>query len=357
MDWNQSPPQALGMIVLLPLLLASCSSDSVSTDNDTCTPVLPYAGEPSDPYTIVIEEFSLVTPSGNRLYGMVAHPDPAVHPGLCFPAVVLVPGGINPGRLYAMGANVRMMAEAGMVVATFNAEGRADDSGEDILSEGTEDYNGHRNQDGLAAIIEYVADLDYVDPENVGVKTQSFGITMGTGCLARHPDLPVKYLVDGEGPPNSFVTCQEPWALDSDSTNDKHETVYGIIGHYSTARDTSAANRDFWETREAVRTVGQFRGRYLRLQATWDHSQPPSVPAEVDTFHLPPIWWRARHTAMMVNAAVDGGVPWVRVNLEQHGNPVNATYDVDREPAYLPGLLADEPWEVRAIIEMARMAR
>jgi hypothetical protein len=337
------------------LLLATVSCDSPGPDAGACTPVLPFEGVPSDPYDIVVEDFSLVVPSGNRVYGMIAHPDPDLYPGLCFPAVVLVPGGINPGRLYAMGANVRLLAEAGMVVVTFNAEGRADDSGQDILSEGTEDYNGHRNQDGLAAIVEYTADLDHVDPDNVGIKTQSYGITMGAGCLARHPDLPIKYLVDGEGPPNSFVTCQEPWALDADPTNDKHEIVFGILGHYSTERDPSAANLAFWETREAVRTIGQFRGRYLRLQAEWDHSQPPSTPAEIDTFHVPPLWWRARHTAMMVNAALDGGVPWVRVNLEQQGNPVNVRYDEANEPAYLPGLLADQPWEVRAIIEMARL--
>ena len=46
---------------------------------------------------------------------------------------------------------------------------------------------------------------------------------------------------------------------------------------------------------------------------------------------------------------IDGGVPWVRVNLERHGNPVNARYDVSHEPAYLPGLLADQPWDVHAI--------
>jgi hypothetical protein len=45
----------------------------------------------------------------------------------------------------------------------------------------------------------------------------------------------------------------------------------------------------------------------------------------------------------------------VRVNLPEQGNPVNATYDLDHPPVYLPGELADNPWAVRAIIEMARM--
>jgi len=55
----------------------------------------------------------------------------------------------------------------------------------------------------------------------------------------------------------------------------------------------------------------------------------------------------------MVNAAVTGGVPWVRVNLPPQRNAVNAAYDVDAPPAYLPGRLADRPWAVHAILEMA----
>ncbi|MBD3235686.1 MAG: hypothetical protein GF330_03170 [Candidatus Eisenbacteria bacterium] len=316
--------------------------------------MLPETGEDAPRYETILEEFELVAPSGNTLYGMIRRPDPESHPGLCFAAVVLVPGGINPGRLLALGYEARLLAEAGMVVATFNAEGRGEEIPEDRISEGSEDCNGTRQQDGLAAIVRFVQSLDGVDADNIGIKTQSFGITMGAGCLARYPELGVRYLVDGEGPPNSFVTCQEPWAMDADSSNDKHETVHGILGHYSTTRDSSAANREFWSTREAERFIGDISARYLRLQAEWDHSQPPTHAAEADTFHLPPDWWQCKHAAVMVNAAVAGGVPWVRVNLAEHGNAVGATYGVDRHPVYLPGFLADDVWDVRAIIEMAR---
>lgn len=71
----------------------------------------------------------------------------------------------------------------------------------------------------------------------------------------------------------------------------------------------------FWSEREADRFIGSFRGRYLRLQATWDHSQPPGNELEVPTFHVPPLWWQGKHTADMPNAAVSGGVPWMCVNL------------------------------------------
>jgi hypothetical protein len=43
------------------------------------------------------------------------------------------------------------------------------------------------------------------------------------------------------------------------------------------------------------------------------------------------------------------------VNLPEQGNPVNATYDMQHRPFYLPGELADAQWGVRAVLEMARM--
>jgi len=48
-------------------------------------------------------------------------------------------------------------------------------------------------------------------------------------------------------------------------------------------------------------------------------------------------------------------VPWVRVNLPEQANAVNATFDMSRPPVYLPGMLEEKPWKVRAVLEMARM--
>jgi hypothetical protein len=303
----------------------------------------------------MIEPFEVKAPSGNKIYGMIRRPDPAHHAGFCFPAVIMVSGGINPGRLLAKGKDAQGLSEAGMVVLTFNAEGRRDDVPEDIASQGSEDYNGYRHQDGLCEIVKYVMRLPYVIPDNVGIVTQSYGITMGAGCAGRHPEIPIKYLVDGEGPPNSFVTCHEPSTLDKDPSNDKPQVIFGILGHYSTYRDSSPQNLAFWKEREADRFIGGFRGRYLRLQAQWDHAQLPSSESQIQIFHQPPLWWHNKHATDIVNTAIAGGVPWVRVNLAEQGNPVNATYDVNRRPIYLPGKLADKPWSVRAVIEMARM--
>lgn len=325
--------------------------------SDSYIETLPNEEPGINPYATIVEDFDLLMPSGNRVYGMIRRPDPAVYPKLSFVAVVMIPGGLGPGRLDALGTEARILAESGMVVVCFNAEGRVSNHPDDIASEGTEDFNGFRHQDGLAKLLQYVISLDYVIPDNVGIRTLSYGITMAAGCVGRYPEIPVKYIVDGEGPSNSFVTAHEPWALYSPPSHPHHnryEQVYEILGHHSIYRDPSPENQAFWSEREADEFIGRFRGRYLRLQAEWDHAQPPSMPAEIPMFHQPPAWWQCKHATDMVNAAVAGGVPWARVNLPEHGNPINATYDARNQPVYLPGELADKPWSVLAVLEMAR---
>ena len=321
-----------------------------------CTPTLPDEALGKDKYTAILEPFDVVGPAGNRLYGLILRPDPAAYSDQCFPAVVLVPGGINPGRTAAYADDAQMLAAAGMVVLTFNAAARVDTrSPEDLKSEGEEGYNGFGDQDDLCAVVRYAVGLDYVIAENVGISSHSFGISTAAGCAGRQTDLPIKYIVDNEGPPDSFVICHEPSMLDDDPSNDMIEKIHEILGRYSVYRDPSDENTAFWAEREAVRFIGNYRGRYLRLQATWDHAQPPEDETQVVDFQVPPLWWQNKHTTDIVNAAVAGGVPWVRVNLPEQRNAVNATFDMAHPPTYLPGALKDKPWTVRAILEMARM--
>ncbi|MBL6974771.1 MAG: hypothetical protein ISR64_03475 [Deltaproteobacteria bacterium] len=140
------------------------------------------------------------------------------------------------------------------------------------------------------------------------------------------------------------------------------ETVKGIFPALALWQDDSPPNQEWWSEREAIRFIGQFRGRYLRLQATWDHNQPPDGAEDIEKFNHPagwpgggPAWYHNKHTNDMVNAAVHGGVPWVRVNLAEHENDVNPAYDAGDSPAYLPGQLSDAPWAAKSVLEMARM--
>ena len=337
------------------------SKDATETSHPSaCIRTLPDEKPEKDAYDTIVESFDIEAPSGNRIYGMIRRPDPDTYASHCFPAVVMVPGGINPGRMLAMGRDAQLLAGSGMVVVTFNAEGRVDDSPDDLRSEGTEDFNGFRHQDGLCAIVEYVSNLPFAIADNVGISTQSYGITMGAGCAGRNPHIPIKYIVDGEGPPYSFVTCHGPRFLAGDLT--KYSTVNEIFGREATWQDSSQNNLDWWYEREAINFIGGFQGHYLRLQATWDHAQPPENEADILAYTHPdgwpgggPAWWHNKHASDIVNAAVEGVVPWVRVNLPEQGNGVNATYDAAHMPKFLPGELADQPWAVRAILEMASM--
>jgi hypothetical protein len=177
---------------------------------------------------------------------------------------------------------------------------------------------------------------------------------MGAGSLGRCPRLGVKYLVDVEGPSESFVTCFEPWALDEDPENDRHEQAYAMFGHYSTYRDPSPENIAWWTQREATRYIDSIRCRYLRIQAQWDHAQPPN--AQWPGFDYPPLWYPCKHGVDLINLATLGWAAWTRMNGSSIGNPPDTTYSRESPPIYYAQSFHTHPDELpRVIQEMAAM--
>ena len=289
----------------------------------------------------VTTPFTVVAPSGAALHGLVHRPIPAPFRPRPRAAVVLVPGGVGAGRRMARSPGGARLAHAGMVVVSFNAEGRSSGKLGDRRSEGTLDFNGHRDQDGLAAVVRFTLGLPDVDPDRLGLGSISFGLVAAAGCLARHPDLPVRYLVDEEGPADGYSAMLMGWRL-AELGEDRSQKALDLFGFpFEEGGDPRAAA--FWAERCPVRDIAGFRGRYLRLQAEWDHVQPPQEPAHLALFHQPPRWWQGRHAVQLNNAAVAGGVPWVRVNLAAQGNRVGATYDVGTPPRWIPGRMVDHP--------------
>ncbi len=205
-----------------------------------------------------------------------------------YPALVLVPGGIGDGKAFTDDA--MRMAGAGIIAITFDPDGRG-------RSTGQEDYDGHKQQDGLAAVVRFVATLPNVDAQKIGIATYSYGITMGSGALARHPDLPVKFLIDWEGPA------------------DRNYTSGCSAGNRGRILWQPCSDDAWWSEREAVNFIGQIRVPYQRIQSEKDHVQPNNA-----------------HAVEMINAAIKGGVPWVRLN----DYPPNQTYDPKAPPAMLP---------------------
>ncbi len=300
---------------------------------------------PATYVTEVIEGYLVIAPNGNRLWTQIIQPRSDLYQGQSFPALVNVSGGIGAGEGGNMG-----MAREGFVEFHFNAEGR----GTVHPSDGVEDYNGFISQDDLKAVIEFALAQDNVTEDNLGVVTHSYGVTMGAGCLGRYPDLPVKYFIDEEGPSESFVTCHEPWTLDEDPSNDRREVAFRVFGHYSIYRDSTDENIAWWSEREATRFIGDIQCRYARMQAEWDHAQPPTE--EWPGFDYPPLWYPCKHGVDLVNLATQGYSTWTRMNGSSLANPANTTYSREIPPWYYSGTMRDNAEALASVIcEMAGM--
>lgn len=291
-------------------------------------------------YAIQTVETWVTAPNSNQLYTRIVQPVPALYPGVRFPALVPISGGTGPSAPLADNIGYRGLASNGFVVVCFNAEGRGSGAPGNRLSQGAENCNGYVHQDDLKVIIEYTAGLTNVAVTNIGVETASFGIAIGAGCVGRYPNLPVSYLVDREGPHDNRVI----------TFYDAGREV-AVCGHWSTVTDPSPANVAYWAEREAVRHIGGFRGRYLRMQAQTDHAQNPGY---------------FRHALEMINAATKpyyggaGSNRWTRMNGSDLSNAVNVVYSLantSQYPAWVSGRLADHPGlNITYIKEMAALA-
>jgi hypothetical protein len=288
----------------------------------------PVAAAPASAAAYTTETIAtwVTAPDGNLIYTRVVRPALALYPGQRFPALIAIPGGTGSGAPLADNPGYKSFAASGFVIVVFNPEGRGNNAPGNLTSQGAENCNGFTHQDDLKAVTEYAAALPSVDASNIGIETSSFGIAIGAGALGRYPSLPVAYLVDGEGPhDNRVITFYDAG----------HEVA--VCGHLSTVTDPSPANVAFWSEREAVRYIGAYPGRYLRMQAEIDHAQGAGY---------------FRHTIEMINAATKpayggaGSAAWTRVNGSDVGNAVNAvcTYGVPSTyPAWVTGKLADHP--------------
>jgi len=307
----------------------------------------------------VVDAFRVHGAGGVHLHGQRVMPRRHEGP---LPCVVLIPGGIGAGRTMVLRARARQLAERGVVVAGFNARGRSSGKLRDRRSGGQQDFNGPTDQDDLAAVIRHLIGLPEVDPQRLGIYACSFGLVAAAGCIARHPELPVRWLVDEEGPSDACAAMLCAWRLaDSadplppsgraapapviapDTGRPDPAKALELFGHGCGPHGGTASDIAWWQARDALRLLPAFRGRYLRLQAEYDHVQPPHGPDQKAMFERPPVWWQAKHASDLVNAALEGGVPWVRVNLEAQGNGVNQRYDAQRRPVLLPGGMTDHP--------------
>lgn len=233
--------------------------------------------------------FWLTNPtSGARLFVRIFHPNN--WKGESLPTLVLVPGGIGSSEdSLNPPSKIQKMIAKGFTIVLFDPDGRGQ-------SQGSEDFDGSIHQDGLAEVIRSAANFPGVDADQIGLVSYSYGITMASGTLTRYPDLPVRFLIDWEGPA------------------DRYHTTTGC-GPNNRIQWADCSDEPFWSEREAVSFIRQIQVPYQRLQSEKDHVQP-----------------NVAHAVDMVNAAIEGGVPWVRLN----DLPPDQTYNPQNPPEMLP---------------------
>ena len=244
---------------------------------------------------VVAETLWVVNPtSGCSLYVHIHRPANA-GPAAQVPGVVLVPDLSNAGTTFDGFAE--SLAADGFAVLHFDADGRG-------RSSGTEDYDGHVHQDGLAACATLLASRPYVDSENLGIYSRGYGIVMATGMVARHATPRIKFLLDFEGP------------------SDRYQSSSDSGGNVPVHVDSDA----FWVEREAGRFIKSVPGAYLRIQTATDHTG--RIP---DNHHAIALI----DSASATKYGGSGVAVWTRVN-DSVMNPEDKTYSVSNPPVWIP---------------------
>jgi pimeloyl-ACP methyl ester carboxylesterase len=215
--------------------------------------------------------------------------------------LILIPGGLSPGSDYFGVTKIsERFARAGYATVEFDPDGRGD-------SGGSEDCNGPAQQDGLAAIINYAAGLAIVDPARIVVASFCYGLALAVGMLARHPALPVRLLVDWEGP---------AW----------RDEIKKLAPFRERRIEDPRGADAWWREREPAELLPGVAVPYQRVQSNPDHAQA-SVEHALELLRL----------ATMPKHGGEGKSPWTRLN----GNPPNRVFSADDRVSYLPAVAAE----------------
>ena len=226
----------------------------------------------------------------------------------CWPGLMLIPPGFEPGLPIQSSDAVDLLAQSGLVVLTYDPRGRG-------LSEGVEDHNGPVHQDDLAALLRTLASQPEVDPDQVVARSRSFGVATLAGALARHPDLTPMAVMDIEGPallPDDLAHAPAR----------NQETLTAL-----------ATDPQWWEDRSAALHIGAYTGHYRRVQAQNDH-----VMGE----------WLG-HAAAMLDAAAAGEA----ARVDENGLESESWAEDEVQALSLEGRVkADDPRAIELLIDL-----
>jgi hypothetical protein len=262
--------------------------------------------------------------SGVELRASIMYPDgyDSDDPDVLYPGIVLVPGGAASGGGFFASGHAQSLADRGVVTIFFDPDGRGQSTNDGTYL--VEDYCGYLHQDGLHAVLQHLEAIPGIDPENIGVQSRSYGITMAAGSLGRYPDSPrVKYLLEWEGPADRTDTAAPN-------------------GHVPVPPSDDA----FWLEREPGNFIDDFGGYVLIVQSENDHVQPDNA-----------------HTVLLNNRAVHqahggaGRALWARIN-DGSGpapNPINTVWSLDAPPNWLPEWVPADNKLVDFVAELVAM--
>ncbi|MEZ4812692.1 MAG: transglutaminase domain-containing protein [Caldisericia bacterium] len=245
--------------------------------------------------TSMIEEWVNNPSSGTDLCVHIIKPS-TDKPESGYPSVLVVPGGNGFGTQMEDSRLVSDIVKSGVVVVVFDPEGRG-------KTGGTDNFSGLIHQDGMHEVLSYVSELPFVDPENLGVLSMSFGLIMSACTLGRYPnDPPVKFFIDKEGPDGSLCDY-----------SGKHG-------------QSLPKDEDYWEEREAYLEIENYPGNYLRIQNEKDHVQKTKDHA-----------LRTINHATSTEYGGFGSCKFTRVNFAEgeFSNPANTTYTVENPPVWI----------------------
>lgn len=325
---------SIGLLVFFLTVLSGCGNGGVDPVSDKTMDDIPESGD--EKVVILTKDSWIASANANSIF--VRAKAPSSSTGDKLPVIIIVPGGLGSGMWYLDIQAFAELAEEGYIIYAFTPQGRGEGTEADPASEGVEDYNGFVHQDDLKAVIEYAKSNPLADQDNIGVVSFSFGISMAAGCLGRDPGLNVKYLIDVEGPSDSYTIMADAWLLDGDAANDKTAQMSVMFdGRASTPADPSAKNIQWWSERAAINHIGSVTSAYMRIQSDWDHMQPPNQ--DYRYFDYPPLWYRNKHAIDLLNAATNGKAAWTRMNGATIGNTANTLYSYGSQPAYYSGTI------------------
>ena len=168
------------------------------------------------------EEIWITNPtSGVELYCHIHRPAD-FNSDYTYPALVMVPGGSGAGTAFDINDLAQQYADLGFITMHFDADDRGLSTNNGAYTE--ENYCGYIHQDGMHAVLQYLADLPETDVNNVGVVTFFYGTTMGAGALGRY------HLLDGQK--NPWKTEEEccPSTVSGDLNSVSSLSLLGIDG-------------------------------------------------------------------------------------------------------------------------------